>query len=197
MNGRGQRTAIVVCLGGAVLQVGYGVAAIVVGYPRITDAGFELVWLAVNLGMIGGVIGWLQLDVARPRRLARVAGAAAIAGYLLRVAVSIWLITDPSAPADAAIVASILLMFAGLATVGVCTVRTRQLRGWAAWAPLVTVAAGLFTASWYSIDKPTHFILLGLLWGASWLALGLTLARLHARTITPTSPPTTPARQPS
>ncbi|MEU4196552.1 hypothetical protein AB0E69_31920 [Kribbella sp. NPDC026611] len=174
---RAAALAAVSCVAGAVLQLGYGVAAIAVGYPRITEPAFEAVWLLVNLGMAGGLAGWLLLDVAWPRRLALIAGGTAIAGQLLRVAVSIWLIADQSAAVDGPIVAGILLMFAGLGTLGVCTLRG-PLTGWPSWAPLTTVAAGIVTAAWYSIDRPTHFVLLGLLWGTAWTAFALTLRRL-------------------
>ncbi|WP_132151330.1 hypothetical protein [Kribbella antiqua] len=173
--------ASAVGLAGAVLQLGYGAAAIVFPYPAIAERGWELVWLAINIGMIAGVAGWLLLDVATPRRLARTGGGVAIAGYLIRIAVSIWLVADPSAYVDPAIVASIILMFTGMGIVGVCTARG-PLTGWPAWAPLTTVAAGIVTATFYSIHKPTHFILLGLLWGTTWLALALTTRSLRTQT---------------
>jgi hypothetical protein len=46
-----------------------------------------------------------------------------------------------------------------------------------AWAPLATVAAGMITASVYSIDKAVQFVLLGLLWGSAWLVLPIVVLR--------------------
>jgi hypothetical protein len=188
-------TAVAVCLTGAVLQLGYGVAAIAFPYPTITDRGFELLWVAVTLGMIAGVIAWLQLDLAGPPTVVHVAGAVAILGFLLRIAVSIWLVADPSAAPDQVIVASILLMFAGVGTIGVCTVRTHRLTGWRAWVPLSTVAAGIITATWYSIHRTTHFALLGLLWGSTWLLLAHTAQETHRHSPTPAA--THPAKSAS
>lgn len=122
--------------------------------------------------MVGGVVGWLALDVARPRLVAVVGGGLAILGHLIRIIVSVVLVLYPSAVVDSTIVASILLMFLGMGMVGVGTLLGRRLTGWSAWAPLLTVAAGLITAAFYSVDKVVHFILLGLLWGPAWLLVG-------------------------
>src|SRR5215203_5718103 len=47
----------------------------------------------------------------------------------------------------------------------------RRLPGLGRWAPGLVLATGLMTAAFYSLDKVTHFVLLGLLWGAAWMLL--------------------------
>jgi hypothetical protein len=166
-------------LAGAVLQVAYGVLACVWTYPRITDRPFEAVWGLATLGMIANVLTWLAIGVGRPRRLAVTGGAVAIAGFAARFIISVAIVADPrigpgSASVNAAIPATIVLMFGGLAMLGIATRRAHRLDGAAAWAPLLVLAAGLVAAPFYSFDKPVHFILLGLLWGGAWLYMALT-----------------------
>ena len=171
-NSHRARRAGLVCLAGASLQVLYGLLAVLFPYPAIAESGFEVLWALANVGMIAGVVGWLSLDVARPRRVAVIGGGLAILGYLLRIGVSVVRLLNPDAAVDAVIVGTILLMFAGMGVVAVGTLLGRQLSGWQAWVPLLTVAAGLMTATFYSIDKVIHFILLGLFWGLAWMLLG-------------------------
>lgn len=171
-NSRRARRAGLVCLAGASLQVLYGLLAVLFPYPAIAESGFEILWGLANVGMIAGVVGWLSLDVARPRRVAVIGGGLAILGYLLRIGVSVVLLLNPDAAVDAVIVVTILLMFAGMGVVAVGTLLGRQMSGWQAWVPLLTVAAGLIAATFYSIDKVIHFIVLGLLWGLAWMLLG-------------------------
>jgi hypothetical protein len=121
--------------------------------------------------MVGGVAGWLALDVTRSRRVALVRGGMAILGHLLRIALSVVLIAG-SAVADGAIAATMLLVFLGIGILSVDTLRGNRLAGWQASMPLVTVAVGLVTAVVYSIDKAAHFVLLGLVWGPAWLLVG-------------------------
>lgn len=161
----------------ALLQLVYGVAAVVDPYPDITDSGWEVLWLVINLGMIATIAAWVVRFDGGP--VAVGGGVTAAAGHLLRAAISAWLVMDPEASADAPIVISIMLMFGGMATLGVTSLRSRRPAGPSAFAPLATVAAGILTASLYSTNKQWHFILLGLLWGAAWLWMAtINLARV-------------------
>jgi hypothetical protein len=169
------RVAGLVCLAGATVQIIYGLLAVVFPYPTIIESRYEVLWVLVNVGMVGGVVGWLALDVARPRLAVFIGGGLAIAGHLTRIAASLVAMASASAAVDAPIVASIVLMFLGMGTVGVGTLRGKRLSGWARWVPLLTVAVGLVTASFYSIDRVVHFILLGLFLGPAWLLVGYVL----------------------
>jgi hypothetical protein len=42
---------------------------------------YEVLWVLANVGMIGGVVGWLAMDAAQPRLVGLVGGALAIAGH--------------------------------------------------------------------------------------------------------------------
>lgn len=183
------RWTSLVAVAGAVLQVGYGVLACVYRYPTISDRPFEALWAIANVGMIANLVTWLLIGVAR-HWLALVGGGLAILGYLVRIAISVLIEARPDASVDGPIVISILLMFAGLAGLGVATLRTGRLSGWSARAPLVVLAGGLIAAPFYSFDKVVHFILLGLLWGAAWLFMawvgrGQLTGRTGAETVAP------------
>jgi hypothetical protein len=94
------------------------------------------------------------------------------------------LILSPSAAVDSTIVATIALMFLGMGMLGVGTLVGKRLPGWRAWAPLLTVAAGVIAGAFYSLDKVVHFALLGLLWGPAWMLIAyliLTHTRQEAR----------------
>jgi hypothetical protein len=162
------RWASSVAVAGAVLQIGYGVLACVYRYPTISDRPFEALWAIANVGMIANIVTWLSIGVAR-RRLALIGGSLAILGHLVRIAVSVVIEARPDASVDGPIVISILLMFVGLAILGVATLRAGRLSGWSARAPLVVLGGGLVAAPFYSFDKVVHFILLGLVWGTAWL----------------------------
>ena len=112
--------------------------------------------------MIASLVAWLSLNVARPR-LALAGGGLAILGHLVRIAVSVVIEVRPGSRVDLPIVMSIVLMFAGLAMLGVATLRAGRLGGWPSRAPLLVLAGGLMAAPFYPIDKVVHFILLGLL----------------------------------
>jgi hypothetical protein len=115
---------------GAALQLVYGVLAVVWPYPLIIAPAPELVWGVVNLGILAGIAAWLAIDVARPRWLALIGGGVAILGHLMRVAVSIWTSIQPGANPDsvtATILASIALMFGGMALLAIGTVVGRRL----------------------------------------------------------------------
>jgi hypothetical protein len=162
------RWASSVAVAGAVLQIGYGVLACVYRYPTISDRPFEALWAIANVGMIANIVTWLSIGVAR-RRLALIGGSLAILGHLVRIAVSVVIEARPDASVDGPIVISILLMFVGLAILGVATLRAGRLSGWSARAPLVVLGGGLVAAPFYSFDKVVHFIQLGLVWGTAWL----------------------------
>ena len=174
----GSRLTATVALTGAVLQVVYGLLACVWTYPRITGRPFEAVWGLATLGMIANVLTWLAIGVARPRRLAVTGGVLAIAGFAARFVISVVIVADPridtgTASVAVAIPVTIVLMFSGLALLGIATRRAHRLDGTAAWAPLLVLAGGLAAAPFYSFDRRVHFILLGLLWGSAWLHMAL------------------------
>ena len=174
----GSRLTATVALTGAVLQVVYGLLACVWTYPRITGRPFEAVWGLATLGMIANVLTWLAIGVARPRRLAVTGGVLAIAGFAARFVISVVIVADPridtgTASVAVAIPVTIVLMFSGLALLGIATRRAHRLDGTAAWAPLLVLASGLAAAPFYSFDRRVHFILLGLLWGSAWLHMAL------------------------
>ena len=174
----GGRLTGAVAMAGAVLQVVYGLLACVWTYPRINDQPFEAVWGLATLGMIANVLTWLAIGVTRPRRLAVTGGALAIAGFAARFVISVVIVADPRIDTDttgvaAVIPVTIVLMFGGLALLGIATRRAHRLDGAAAWAPLLVLAAGLVAAPFYSFDRLVHFILLGLLWGSAWLYMAL------------------------
>jgi hypothetical protein len=162
------RWASRLAVAGAAVQIGYGMLACVFRYPTISDRPFEALWAIANVGMIANIVTWLLIGVARPRA-GLVGGGLAILGHLVRVAISVVILARPDASVDGPIVLSITLMFAGLAVLGVATLRAGRLGGWSAWAPLLVLAGGLVAAPFYSFDKVVHFILLGLLWGTTWL----------------------------
>jgi hypothetical protein len=167
-------------MAGATLQLVYGVLAVVWPYPQITAPVPELLWGLVNLGMVAGIVAWLAIDVARPRWLALIGGGVAILGHLIRLAVSIWTTVQPNANLDTVstmIVASIALMFGGMALLTIGTAVGRRLSGLGRWAPGLVLATGMITAAFYSTEKVAHFALLGLLWGAAWMLLAYVARR--------------------
>jgi hypothetical protein len=174
------RRLAAVAMAGAALQVAYGVLAVFWPYPHITAPAPELLWGVVNLGMIAGILAWLAIDVARPRWLAFIGGGMAILGHLIRIAVTIWTTIQPDANTDSVttmILASIALMFGGMALLAIGTVAGRRLSGLGRWAPGLVLATGIIAAAFYSIEKVVHFALLGLLWGAAWLLLAYVAQR--------------------
>ncbi|WP_328995335.1 hypothetical protein OG394_12165 [Kribbella sp. NBC_01245] len=196
------RLAGVIGAAGAVVQIAYGVIALVVGYPAIVETrGYEAIWGVAIIGMAAGAIAWAAADFARPRRAAVIgAGLVAVGGFV-RLAVSVLLIADPNAAADGAIVASMLLMFGGLAVLGVATVRAHILGGVDRLLPFVVLLAGFVAASFYTPATAVHFPLLGLLWGPTWLylatrAIGATPALVAATRSVGARPRSRPRRPP-
>lgn len=198
-GGAARRLAIV-AMAGAALQLIYGVLAVLWPYPLITTPAPELLWGVVNLGMIAGILAWLAIDVARPRWLALIGGGMAILGHLIRVAVSIWTSIELGANIDsvtAAILASIALMFGGMALLAIGTVVGRRLSGLGRWAPGLVFGTGIITAAFYSIEKVVHFVLLGLLWGAAWMLLAYMAHRQATKPITSASQLAPPPSRPT
>jgi hypothetical protein len=165
--------ASLVALSGGAVQVIYGLLAIWFPFGYHAYGWDEALWAVANVGMIGGVLGLLFLDVGRPRWLARLGAALSVLGHLLRIVVSVLLIVAP-AQADASIpflLFSILLMMLGLLVLGVATLRGRQVRGWQAWLPLVVAGYVFGITPTYDGNRYLHFILLGL-WGVPWMLVG-------------------------
>lgn len=163
---------------GAVVQIAYGVLALAVGYPAIVDSRlYEAMWDVAIIGMAAGAVAWAAADFAHPRKAAVLGASLVAVGNLLRLAISVLLIADPTAAVDGPIVASIVLMFGGLAVLGIATVRARRLAGVERLLPLVVLTAGIVAASFYSPAPAVHFPLLGLLWGSTWLWLATVCLR--------------------
>jgi hypothetical protein len=141
-------------------------------YPTIADRPYEMLWALANIGMIASIAVWLANRVTT-RPLGLIGGGLAILGHVVRVGISAVIEVRPDASVDLPIVMTIMLMFIGLALLGIATVRANVLTGTAAWAPLIVLAAGLIAAPFYSFDKVVHFILLGLLWGGTWMYMAL------------------------
>jgi hypothetical protein len=157
---------------GAAIQIAYGVLACIFPYPTIADRPFEVLWALANIGMIASIIVWLANRVATPT-LGLIGGGLAILGYVIRVGISAVIEVRPNATVDLPIVTTIMLMFIGLALLGIATIRVHILTGPSAWAPLIALAGGLIAAPFYSFDRVVHFILLGLLWGGTWMYMAL------------------------
>jgi hypothetical protein len=160
-----------VCLVGGAVQVIYGLLAIPFPYAESSYGWDEILWAAANVGMIGGVLGLLALDVARPRAVAQLGGVLAILGNLIRLAVAALLIVRPSGDYVGPILISIILVIIGMATVGITTLLGHRWRGWRAWTPLLAAGFTLIPASTYSISLYAHYVLLGL-WGIAWMLVG-------------------------
>jgi hypothetical protein len=165
--------ASLVCLAGGAIQIMYGLLAIWFPYGNQFYGWDEALWVLANVGMIGGVLGLIFLDVGRPRWLARLGAALSVLGNLLRIIASVLLIVAP-AQADAYlpfVLLSILLVVLGLLVLGVATLRGRQVQGWQAWLPLLIAGCIFGIVPTYDGNRYLHFILLGL-WGIPWMLLG-------------------------
>jgi hypothetical protein len=165
--------ASLVCLAGGAIQIMYGLLAMWFPYGNQFYGWDETLWALANVGMIGGVLSLIFLDVGRPRWLARLGAALSVLGNLLRIIASVLLIVAP-AQADAYlpfVLLSILLVVLGLLVLGVTTLRGRQVQGWQAWLPLVIAGCIFGIVPTYDGNRYLHFILLGL-WGLPWMLLG-------------------------
>ena len=168
------RVAGLICLAGGVLQIIYGLIAI--PFPPYaadsTTLGWaEGLWALVTVGMLGGVVGLLALDMARPRGLARIGAILAIVGLLIRFGAATWDFVSPTTATISFILLSIFLFLVGMGILGVTTLLGKQLSGWQAWTPLFAGAFALIPTAIYSLNQYLHFILLGL-WGLPWLLVG-------------------------
>ena len=108
--------------------IGFGALTCVFSYPTIADRPFEILWALTNIGMIANITVWLT-DHFATARLGLVGGTLAIAGHLLRVGISGVIEARPDARVDLPIVTSIMLMFIGLALLGVAPLRAHVLTG--------------------------------------------------------------------
>lgn len=164
--------ASLICLMGSALQILYGLLAIPFPYAQSNATWPEVLWALANVGMIGGSLGLLVLDIARPRWLAVIGATLTILGNLIRIVVSALLILLPSQTAYVPyILMSIFLIILGMSGLGIATLLGKQLSGWQAWTPLLAAGFTLIPAAIYSINQYIHFILLGL-WGVPWLLIG-------------------------
>ena len=84
-NMRLARFASLVCLAGGTIQIIYGLLAIPFRYAQTTYGWDEILLALANVGMIGGAIGLLALDVARPRWIATIGAMLAVVGNLIRM----------------------------------------------------------------------------------------------------------------
>ena len=96
----------------------------------------------------------------------------------------------PDAAVDPPIVMTIMLLFIGLALLGMATVRATPDRSGGMGAT-VRPGGGLIAAPFYTFDKVVHFILLGLLWGSAWMYMALVGYR-YTTTQAPTRPASVP-----
>ncbi|MGA9103458.1 hypothetical protein [Aeromicrobium sp.] len=167
----GAETAARLGRAGAVVQMVYGLLAVVFPHPRITERPFEVVWALAVAGMIATVVAWLRADAGRPRMLGLVGGGLTIVGCSIRIVVALYGLARPEAAVDLPIVISIAFMFIGLALLGIAALRSRQRTGGQRWAPLIVLAGGLVAAPLYDPAPVAHFIVLGLVWGATWFLM--------------------------
>lgn len=164
--------ASLLCFAGAAVQILYGLLSIPYPYGPNVDYGWdEALWALANIGMVGGIVGLVALDVAHPRWLAVMAGVVATLGHLIRIVVSGLLIQRPSWDPVSPILLSLLLMLLGMFILGITILLGKQLGGWQAWTPLLVPVFGLMTAAVYPLNQSLHFILLGL-WGIPWILVG-------------------------
>ncbi len=177
------RLASLVCLAGGILQIIYGLLAI--PFPPyaayVNTLGWdEALWALVNVGMIGAVVGLLALDVARPRRLAKIGATLTILGNLIRIGTATWDLLSPTTATIPFILLSIFLFVVGMGILGVTTLLGKQLSGWQAWTPLFAGAFALIPTAIYSLNQFIHYILLGL-WGLPWLLVGYVVFTYSAK----------------
>jgi hypothetical protein len=176
--------ASLVCFAGSTILIIYGLLAIPFPYAQNTYGWDEILLALGCVGMIGGTLGLLALDAARPRWLAATGAVLAILGFLGRIVLSaVYILVPHHTPAQVALGASqpayvlwlgptsILLMMLGLTALSIAIPLGKQLISWRTWTPLIVLVYSLVGAAFYTIDQYIHFILLGL-WGIPWLLVG-------------------------
>ena len=164
--------ASLVCLGGATVQIIYGLLAIRFLFWENGNAWMEAVWAVANVGMIGGALGLLFLDVGRPRWLAVIGAVISVLGNFIRIVASALIIAGAGADVyTPVLLSSIPLMMLGMGALGGATLLGKQLTGWQAWTPLLAVGFAILTGATYSVNLYLHGILLGL-WGVPWMLVG-------------------------
>jgi hypothetical protein len=168
---RGYLASLVALSGGAV-QIIYGLLAIRFHFWENGNEWMEALWVVANVGMIGGALGLLFLDVGRPRWLAVIGAVISVLGNLIRIVASTLILAGAGADVyTPVLVSSIPLMMLGMGALGVATLLGKQLAGWRAWTPLLAVGFAILTASTYSVNLYLHGILLGL-WGILCMLVG-------------------------
>jgi hypothetical protein len=164
--------ASLVCLAGATIQIIYGLVATRFHFWENGNEWMEALWAVANVGMIGGALGLLALDGARPPWLATVGAAISVLGNLIRIVASALIIAGAGADVyTPVLLSSIPLMMLGMGALAGATLLGKQMAGWRAWTPLLTVGFSLLTASTYSVNLYLHGVMLGL-WGIPWMLVG-------------------------
>src|SRR6266496_625043 len=164
--------ASLVCLACGTVQIIYGLLAIRFHFWENGNEWMEALWAVANVGMIGGALGLLFLDVGRPRWLAVIGAAISVLGNLIRIIASTLIIAGAGADAyTPVLLSSIPLMWLGMGALGVATLLGKRLTGWQAWTPFLAVGFAILTGSTYSVNLYLHGILLGV-WGIPWMLVG-------------------------
>ncbi|GEM_PF-1977011 len=164
--------ASLVCLAGATVQIIYGLVATRFHFWENGNEWMEALWAVANVGMIGGALGLLALDAARPRWLAALGAAISVLGNLIRIVASALIIARAGADVyTPVLLSSIPLMMLGMGALGGATLLGKQMAGWRAWTPLLAVGFSLLTASTYSVNLYLHGVMLGL-WGIPCMLVG-------------------------
>jgi hypothetical protein len=99
-----------VCLAGGILQIIYGLLSIPFAFAQNNLGWDEALWALINVGMIGGALGLLALDVVRPRWIAMIGATLTILGNLIRMGVAALNIVSPSEAYVPLILMSIFLI---------------------------------------------------------------------------------------
>jgi hypothetical protein len=173
------QVAGIVGLVGGVIQIIYGLLAIPFPYAQATYGWDEVLWAFAVVGMMGGTIGLLALDVARPRWLAFLGAALSIIGNIVRIVASAQLILSSSTDPTPLILLSIAFGLIGMCMLGIATLLGKQLSGWQAWLPLLAGACIPLLAAIYDLNLYLHFILLGA-WGIIWYLIAYVVYRRAA-----------------
>ena len=92
-------------------------------------------------------------------------------GLAIRISASLLIIFRAAWDPLGLVLASIVLVLLGTATLGIAVLRDHQLTGWQAWMPLFAALFGVGVTAVFSLNLYLHFILLGL-WGITWLLIG-------------------------
>jgi hypothetical protein len=130
--------------------------------------------------MIGGTLGLLTSEVARPRWMVLLGTTLTILGCLIRLGVIPLNILSPSDVYVPFILTSAFLIILGMSMLGIATLLGKQLSGWQAWTPLFAGVFPLIPLAVYEISQLIHFLLLGL-WGVPWLLISYVVLTYAAK----------------